>query len=314
MERKIYLLIALLSICLIGCTGNSPNSIEDINATKIENSLTKNEIQEEVTLEPIPERSIEVDADNSVYFEMLPVDEKTYEVLKSEYAKVDFEAVFQKGDEDTYNEYLEKYMQLINNEIPYWDENGKECYLKDIDSAKDINGEFLIENNKYYVFDIDGDDRQELYVRTLMNRIYVFKYEEKEDKMCVWYEEENTSYYYFLGTQAKGWSNGGATYVFYKLDKYAGEDMTVTFEQINDMNPNTKEGETVYMVKLPKYADESKNLEMTRELQEQSYCIAGEYYFRVTEKQFDELTADFFEINSKVKERLAEVEITGILS
>lgn len=70
----------------------------------------------------------------------------------------------------------------------------------------------------------------------------------------------------------------------------------------------------MYMVKLPEYTDESKNLEMTRELQEQSYCIAGEYYFRVTEKQFDELTADFFETNSKVKERLAEVEITGILS
>ncbi len=292
MKRNMYLLIALLSICLFGCTNKSSNPT-----------------QEEVTLGPIPERSIEAVADNSVYFEMLPVDEKTYEVLKAEYAKVGFEAAFQKGDENTYNEYLEKYVQLINNEISYRDENGQECYLKDIDSAKDINGEFIIENNKYYVFDIDGDDRQELYVRTLSNRIYVFKYKEKEDKMCVWYEEENTSYYYFLGTQAKGWSNGGAAYVFYKLNEFAGEDMAVKFEQINDMNPKTKEGETVYMVKLPEYADKSKNLEMTRELQEQSYCIAGEYYFRVTEEQFDELTAAFFETDSKVKERLAEVEI-----
>ena len=293
MKRKLCLLIALLSICLIGCTDNGQKPTES-------------------NLEPIPERTIETDVDSSFYFEMLPVDEKTYETLKAEYAKVDFTTEFRKGDEKIYDEYLEKYVQLINNEIPYWDEDGKEGYLKDIDSVKDANGEFIVENNNYYVFDIDGDNKQELYVRTLLNRIYVFKYEVSEDKMYVWYEEENTPYYYFLGTQAKAWSNGGLVHVFYKLDEYAEEDIIVMFEQFYDRNPKTNEGEVVYMVRLPEYADGSRELKMTRELQEQSYYINGKYYFRVTKEQFEGLTDVFFEMNSEVEEKLAEIKINGI--
>jgi len=90
----------------------------------------------------------------------------------------------------------------MNNEITYWDEEGVEGYLKDIVSEIDM------ENSNFYIFDVDGDSMQELYMRTLQNRVYVFKYREDDEMIHVWYQEKDTPYYYFVGTLAKAWSNG----------------------------------------------------------------------------------------------------------
>ena len=47
--------------------------------------------------------------DTSFYFEMLPVDNEAYEILKREYEKIDFSPNFQKGDENTYENYEKIY-------------------------------------------------------------------------------------------------------------------------------------------------------------------------------------------------------------
>lgn len=328
MRANIYLLVIMISACLAGCNSDNEKVTDSNETATISNALNEaenceekaediisdkkenaGEVQQENVLEPIPDRSFESGLDTSFYFEMIPADAKTYELLKTEYAKIDFSADFQKGDRNTYDDYYEKYFLLINNKIPYYDKDDKEVWFRDIDSVKDGDGNSNIENNKYYLFDADGDGGQELYVRTLTNRLYVFKYEVSTDKISVWYVEEDTPYYYFMGTQAKAWSNDGLKYAFYHMDKNADEDVVVVFEEIYDINPKTNESESVYMITIPEYVDSNMKIHMTRELQEQAYYIDGRYYFCVTKEQYDELTDKFFEMNNSVRERLAEVEV-----
>lgn len=318
MKRIKYFFILLLVAALSACNrSNSPTleSEDEVLSSTMEDSQLETDVQTAENMQGITEvnkeeqRSYESGLDTSFYFEMLPVDNEAYEILKREYEKIDFSPTFQKGDENTYENYEKIYRQLINNEIPYQDIDGNKTYLKDNELFIDSEGHYAVANNKYYIFDADGDSKQELYVRTITNRIYVFKYDETEEKIYIWDEEVNSPYYLYMGTNAKVWTDGGSIYQYSKLDENATEEITVTFEEFYDMNPQTQEGEIVYLVKLPMYLDSSKQMENSQELLEQAYYIDGECYFCVTEQQFNELTRSFFETYRRIEENISKVEI-----
>jgi len=60
-----------------------------------------------------------------------------YKTLKDAYEQVDFYGEFKKGDMELYNEYRKKYIQLINNEVPFLDSHtGEVYYLNEFEQLK----------------------------------------------------------------------------------------------------------------------------------------------------------------------------------
>ena len=100
-------------------------------------------------------------------FEVLNfIDEEGYEELKQIYAQIDFTSKFEKGDMSTYDFYIKKYKQLVNNEIMFYDARWDEdYYLDQYGQLKNMeHSQYDPYKYTYFFFDIDGDSYPELGV------------------------------------------------------------------------------------------------------------------------------------------------------
>lgn len=241
------------------------------------------------------------------------VNEEIYSVIKDAYSNVEWESKFETGDLTVYEFYKEKFRKLLANEKPYYDkEEGRELFLKDYHYMQSVYERQDIQGVDFYFFDMDEDGKPELGITTV-NFILFIKYDEKNDRFLLWKKYEST-YYEIHGSSTVRYDGIGLasclTYVFYKLDKNGNEEYTVVFvtqfyfdEKINDFKE-------VYLIMLPQYSDKDKQIEISEDIKKQGYCYEDDYYFRVTEEQYAELTNEFFEASNSADEEIKKVMYT----
>ena len=219
-------------------------------------------------------------------------DEKTFEQIKKAYAEVDFFGEFEKGDESVYDEYITKYYELLQNNMPVYDPV-TDTYIPvmEYDEFGWYYEDYGQTNFEYYLFDIDGDELPEMAIQTYGHGYYVFDYNADTEEYSVWYPMGGI-WYTIMGTRKVQWAGNGHNLAFYQLDE-RGEEECETFFFSRYKN------EEIYlcMVMLPKYADSSKEIAVTEEMKNQGVYekSSGQWYFRITQEQFDELAEKYWE-------------------
>ena len=239
-----------------------------------------------------------VDPGSYPYHDMIFANDAAFAFIKEAYDKVDFYGEYKEGHADEYGYYTKKYHSLLHNEVPFNDKMGKETYLNDYVRAIDLY------ECTYYYFDIDDDGAPELCVKKGWY-VYIFKYIKDTDTYVLWYELGN-SYYFINGTKKIRWDRFGERHVFYWLDINGNEEYSVRFGAYGF---NIKPGTPVYTVALP---GNTERAEIDKEVKGQAYYEKsyGLYHFRVTEKQYDILTRDYFAANIRAAADLPKVTYT----
>lgn len=256
----------------------------------------------------IPERSYDSHRDFP-YENMDFVDDATYAFLKKTYDEIDFYGEFQTGDLSVYDEYIEAYRKLLNNEIPftvqdsyYSPEIGESLYMREYAEVR-INDEYKPNELSYYLFDMDGDGNPELCIWNYAT--FVFKYDIQTKEMILWLSIDSP-YERIHGTQTLRWEWDGVRYTLCRLDE-SGEVVFGVYFLVEGFWSN---GNVAFMVTVPTYED--KEIEITMEMKKQAYFNEedGLYYFNVTEEQYDELTQAFFLAREQAEEELEKVTYT----
>ena len=225
------------------------------------------------------------------------VDEMAFEYIQEIYTEIDFESVFVEGDTSNYDCYKEIFRQLLNGErVFYRYDTEEQAYLPEYRTILQYDGEKYLynpENYLYLFFDIDIDGEQEL---CLLNRIQgiptitdicIFNYDKETDKIFLW-NEYNASYFYIYGSKKIGWDwQGREQSAFYQLNEGGEVEMAVLFMEDN-IN-----GMPIYMVTLPQYTDEDKQVKVPKQIKSQLFYDEEFYYFRITEEQYYEITSTF---------------------
>lgn len=239
------------------------------------------------------------------------VNEEVYDIIKDAYSDIDWKSEFETGNLEEYAFYKEKFRDLITNKKPYYDDmEGKELFLKDYHYISSIYKDLDNTSVKFYFFDMDQDDAPELGIETV-HFILIIKYDVEKDRFFLWKKYE-TTYYELNGSRTVRYEDGGNTSGFYKLDENGKEVFSVFFECRGYGYTEAHEVKEAYMVALPQYSDADKQIELTEDIKEQGYffTLAGQYYFRVTEEQYNELTKDFFEAKEEAKEKIEKITYT----
>lgn len=239
------------------------------------------------------------------YGNMEFVDEKTYAFLKKTYDEIDFAGEFQMGNLDLYDNYKEKFKEMLNCEITFTElETGEEYYINEYAGLKAYGDEeFDPGEFRYYLFDMDGDDTPELCIWD--TETYIFKYHSDSGEMELW----NEIPFYNMqihGTKAFSWNWEGVRYGFERIDERGEEIFDVYFL----VEASWSNGIETYMVAMPFY--NGKQVEMPKEMEEQGYFSEenGLYLYQVTEEQFDELTQDYFKALKESDEEREKITFT----
>ena len=233
-------------------------------------------------------------------WDMPYADKKTFETVRSAYEGVDFFGKFEKGNLEVYDEYKELFGKLVRNEETFWDEErGEEIYLKDYVWG----GDYDANEAEYYFFDVDGDCYPELGVVHNCQK-YIFKYDSEEKKYILWYEL--STWGHLIGTQKVHWRTLEKYFSYCQLDGN-GEDKRITLFYA----AGSSEG-NIYVVMLPKYEEKEKKVVVTDDMKEQGMFVRSDrqWYFRVTEEQYEELTETYWEADFQAQEELEEVTYT----
>ena len=256
----------------------------------------------------IPERSYDSHRDFP-YENMDFVDDATYAFLKKTYDEIDFYGEFQTGDLSVYDEYLEVYKKLLNNEIPFVVQDsyilpqiGRSYYMKDYSTIRS-GDEYDPNEFTYYLFDMDGNGSPELCIWNLAT--YIFKYDMQSKKMILWISM-GSSYERIHGTQMLQWDWDGMYHTLCELNE-SGE---IVFGVYFMEEATWSNGKEAFMVTVPFYED--KEIEFTMEMKKQAYFNEedGLYYFNVTEEQYDELTKEYFQAREQAEEELEKITYT----
>lgn len=240
-----------------------------------------------------------------IYF----VNENIYSKIKDAYSNVEWGSKFEIGDLAVYELYKKKFRELLTNEKPYYNEEGKEMFLKDYYYMQSIYENQDTQGVDFYFFDMDEDDKPELGITTV-HFILIIKYDEKNDRFLLWKKYEST-YYEILGSRTMRYDGGGLascmTYAFYKLGKNGNEECTVSFVTQVYFDEKIDDFKEIYLMMLPKYNDKDKQVEISEEIKKQGYCYEDNYYFRVTKEQYEELTNEFFEASYIANKEIRKV-------
>jgi len=238
------------------------------------------------------------------YESMECVDETIFSILEEEYKKIDFSGEFNEGNKEQYDEYIQEYKKLVNNEITFLDpESGAEFHLEEFEEMKVYDGEVYDPSIfEYFFFDVDGDDRPELGIKKYTT--YIFKYDDASKQMQLWHRLDS------LWDRVHGtllfrndWS--GMQHSFYKLNQNAEVVFGVYFMEEGTWS----NGRETYMLTVPFYKDEKKQIEVTQEMQKQAYYSESEklYYFKVTKEQYEKVTKPYFDACTEAENELEKV-------
>ena len=167
----------------------------------------------------------------------------------------------------------------------------------------EVYGDYDANEAEYYFFDVDGDCYPELGVVHNCQK-YIFKYDSEEKKYILWYEL--STWGHLIGTQKVHWRTLEKYFSYCQLDGN-GEDKRITLFYA----AGSSEG-NIYVVMLPKYEEKEKKVVVTDDMKEQGMFVRSDrqWYFRVTEEQYEELTETYWEADFQAQEELEEVTYT----
>ena len=239
------------------------------------------------------------------------VNEEGFAVLKAAYDKIDFSGEFQTGDPAVCDIYKEKFLRLLHNEAPFVDpETGEEMYLQDFDDlGYDPEKGYDAGAYEYWFFDIDEDGAPELGVKGYWynHGTYYFKYDAAADQFLLWYHMAGSWEMWFGSRKiANPW--GGGQYVSFAQ---IGQDGELEY-RTDGYIVYYSEKETLYMVMLPQYADRQNEPVVTEEMKKRGVFVqsADQWYFRLTEEQFDQIMRAYYEAYDQAEEGMASVKYT----
>lgn len=237
--------------------------------------------------------------------------QKMVDILREEYRKITFQGTFEQGNVECYDEYKGYFLKLLENEIPFIDMvTGDKCYLKDVRGLEDLvlfrDSSIPGDKELYYFFDMDEDGAPELGIKNPYHSSmqYIFRYDKEREECFLWYAMEG-SWYSLLGSRKIAWPWDGGKYISFEQLDANGVTELRTFAISNWYNGEV----SLYAVMLPEYSEEENKIEITDLVREQGVYerSSGCWFFRVTEEQYEELMAPFWEAYDLAEEQMEEV-------
>lgn len=261
-------------------------------------------------------------------------DSEYYEFIENAYDNFTFEGSFVEGNKN--DKYLKKYYELLNCQIPFVNkENGTTLYINEynqltgsvskepynpkafkdslIDSDDDgiydiylgsVSEKYYPQNYTYYYYDIDLDGENELSVTDGVRFIYTFKYVEEDDEIILWNYTDSTSDF-LMGSKQIGYSNiGYGSYSMSNLDSEANVESEISFYW-----SAISEEKTLFMINLPRYNDESKNILVPESIKNRGVQNINNSFldYEVSEEEWNSLTEPFFEARSISEKNIKNV-------
>jgi hypothetical protein len=254
------------------------------------------------------------------------VDDGVFEIIEEVYGKIDFCGKFEKGDEEGFDLYKNQYLRLLKCEVPFFDKQTQKEYF--INEFNEMNynyaGPHLIydgewsdvydpNNYIYYFFDMDGDGNPELCVTNESRFVYIIKCELDLSRFTLWHEI--TDWTSLLGSKKLRYYSGThpIRWAYVELDQYGNEECRVLFYLEDYYDEGKNQDDTLYALTLPEFTDQSKNFQSNVSIKHQAFFADqydSQYYFRVTEEQWNELTKYFFDARDLAEEDINEVRFT----
>ena len=234
-------------------------------------------------------------------------DETTVQVLMDAYEELEYVGIFEPGNVEDYDEYIKKYKRLVDNEVPFLDDEGNAFYVKEYERLD----QYPNATYSYYFFDMDGDEEPELGIQGYMGNYFldVFDYDREADVFRLWYSAWGAGYE--LGGKQKifwgDYMHTGPRCSFAQLDEDGNEELHVLFF----LEPYY-EGH-LCCVMVPEYADESREIELTDEMKKRGFYITsygGMWYFRIPEEEYEQLEKKYDAANMEADKRREEVTYT----
>ena len=253
--------------------------------------------------------------ENSSQFEgdIAYANEEMFEILKSAYEEIEFKGEFDKGNVELYDSYKDIFLAFLQNQIPYWDNGkGSQGYIKDIyELSAYIDGADNVQNYpyKYFFWDIDKDGEPELGVQNYEwgHEKFFFDYDSETEQIVLWYEMLGSwELWTGSGKIACPWQS--PMRLWFHQHGQNGEEEYLAYCFIQPMD----EKETLYMIMLPKYAEKGKEIQVSDWMKQQGvFSQADEqWFFRVTEEQYNEIIASYIEACEFGEEEIKKVTYT----
>lgn len=246
------------------------------------------------------------------------IDDELYAAVKEIYDEIDFSGEFHPGDYAKYGLYREQFKKMMDGEVKVKFKipgTGKEeyGYLYELEELRrEMEGEpqeYYEKECTYYFFDMDGDNNPELFITNNRRFTYVFKYEEESGQIAVWHEETASPHIFFYGTLKLGrggvLARHGGMDALIRLDSNGEPVFSVEFIDAYSRTPKSWE-ENEYFVALPDYMEPSDWMK-SQAVYDGTF---EEYFFQVTQEQFDELTGEYYRMKESAKERRQDVAYT----
>lgn len=237
------------------------------------------------------------------------IDEELYLYIKKVYDEIDWDIQFLPGDESKYDLCREQFIKLLKEEIPVVDEEtGREIYLSNYGELSEAYGGSVYDPNNYsyYFYDVDGDGTPELGVADNQRFVYIFKYEEDADRIVLWDE-------YYLGMHLMGtgkfyWSGPNGDWGMMGLDQNGDYIFLARFRVEGHIDYyNDGDDGWAYFVALPDYVEPEEWM-----LEQATYkdSVYPNYFFRITEEQYDELDGRLTEASHESYREMEKVTYT----
>ena len=259
--------------------------------------------------------------------EMEFIDKEDFKIIKDAYSKIDFMGEFKKGNTEIYGYYKKQYLKLLNCEATFFNkESQNEFFINEFNEMDYTHGgnttyqgkwaeTYEPKNYIYYFFDTDGDMTPELCVTDEARFVYIFKYLPDSDEFILWYEIPPTKIN-ILGSRKLWWFSGSTPVQlkFFELNSNGEEELAVWFyteEYYTDAEQ--QKIDEIYSVTFPDFTDKTKNVNLSEKMKNKGLKLIEEndnYYFRITEKQWEELTKPFYTARDSAEENIKEVTFT----
>lgn len=231
------------------------------------------------------------------------VDEETFELIRKTCQEIGYSTECRKGDSEIYEEYLQKFRQFVQNEVPFLDKRtGREIYISDW-KEKGFSVMRRPVYCSYYFFDVNGDDRPELCMNS--DKTAVFAYDACTDRIILWTETRRGQGIAgtLTGVGYERYSNSEIC-EFFRLNPHGSVEAEILFwTEHADLYRYD-----INMVMFPVHAARGERWEITEEMKQQGVYeeSSGQWFFRITDEQFEELRQSYVEAVESAKEKMGE--------